>query len=155
MSAATRTLDLSAPPVVKTIGQRSLVIGLMFVGGAPRSARGVQPDDSSAVICWAIMVWLGVTLGSMAILMLRHLTRGAWGMVIRRITGRGHALPFTDGGFIYTDRLFGMQRPLHLGGRWTRCRISIARAFAGHHPKLSESSTVSGSARPCISRSGT
>jgi hypothetical protein len=34
-----------------------------------------------------LMMWLGVTLGSMAILMLRHLTKGAWGMVIRRMMG--------------------------------------------------------------------
>ncbi len=33
------------------------------------------------------MCWLGVTLGSMAILMIRHLTGGGWGMVIRRILG--------------------------------------------------------------------
>jgi hypothetical protein len=33
------------------------------------------------------MCWLGVALGSMAILMIRHLTGGGWGMVIRRILG--------------------------------------------------------------------
>jgi hypothetical protein len=30
------------------------------------------------------MLWLGIALGSLAILMLHHLTGGAWGMVIRR-----------------------------------------------------------------------
>ena len=33
------------------------------------------------------MDWLGVALGSMAILMIRHLTGGGWGTVIRRILG--------------------------------------------------------------------
>jgi len=33
------------------------------------------------------MCWLGVSLGSMAILMIRHLTGGGWGLVIRRILG--------------------------------------------------------------------
>ena len=33
------------------------------------------------------MCWLGVALGSMAILMIRHLTGGGWGTVIRRILG--------------------------------------------------------------------
>ncbi len=33
------------------------------------------------------MAWLGVALGSMAILMIRHLTGGGWGVVIRRILG--------------------------------------------------------------------
>src|SRR5260370_29068508 len=30
------------------------------------------------------MLWLGVTLGCMAFLMIQHLTGGKWGMVIRR-----------------------------------------------------------------------
>src|SRR5439155_1353997 len=30
------------------------------------------------------MLWLGITLGSMAILMIQHMTGGKWGMVIRR-----------------------------------------------------------------------
>jgi hypothetical protein len=33
------------------------------------------------------MDWLGICLGSMAILMVRHLTGGGWGMVIRRVLG--------------------------------------------------------------------
>ena len=33
------------------------------------------------------MCWLGVALGSMAIVMIRHLTGGGWGTVIRRILG--------------------------------------------------------------------
>ena len=33
------------------------------------------------------MCWLGVALGSMAIIMIRHLTGGGWGTVIRRILG--------------------------------------------------------------------
>src|SRR5260370_29862474 len=29
--------------------------------------------------------WIGITLGSLALLMLQHLTGGAWGVVIRRL----------------------------------------------------------------------
>ncbi len=29
--------------------------------------------------------WAGITLGSLALLMLQHLTGGAWGVVIRRV----------------------------------------------------------------------
>src|SRR5207249_5048482 len=29
--------------------------------------------------------WIGITLGSMALLMLQHLTGGAWGVIIRRL----------------------------------------------------------------------
>src|SRR4051794_24089799 len=79
-------LDLSVPPIVKTIGQRSLVIGLLFAAISAAVAFW-RPDEFFQAYLLGVMMWLGVTLGSMAILMLRHLTKGAWGMVIRRILG--------------------------------------------------------------------
>jgi hypothetical protein len=83
---ATHNLDLSAPPIVKTIGQRSLIIGLIFsVLAAVLAIK--DADQFFQAYLLGIMMWLGVSLGSMAILMLRHLTKGAWGMVIRRILG--------------------------------------------------------------------
>src|SRR3989441_12945881 len=33
----------------------------------------------------AFVFWIGITLGSLALLMLQHLTGGAWGVVIRRV----------------------------------------------------------------------
>src|SRR5882762_9150374 len=33
----------------------------------------------------AFIFWIGITLGSLALLMLQHLTGGAWGVVIRRV----------------------------------------------------------------------
>ena len=82
----THNLDLSTPPVVKTIGQRSLIIGVISAVISVLLAVK-SPDDFFQAYLLGIMMWLGVTLGSMAILMLRHLTKGAWGMVIRRILG--------------------------------------------------------------------
>src|ERR1051325_3632693 len=79
-------MDLSAPPVVRTIGQRSLVVGLLFAAFSAAAAYWSFADFMQAYLM-GVMMWLGVTLGSMAILMLRHLTKGAWGMVIRRILG--------------------------------------------------------------------
>ena len=88
MSTAPMTnLDLMTPPVVKTIQQRSLLVGLVF-GAIAAVGASLQPDQFFRAYLMAFMAWLGVTLGSMAILMLRHLTKGAWGMVIRRILGR-------------------------------------------------------------------
>ena len=86
MSTMTHNLDLSAPPIIKTIEQRSLVIGLVFAGLSAAVAYW-RFDEFMQAYLLGIMLWLGVTLGSMAILMLRHLTKGAWGMVIRRILG--------------------------------------------------------------------
>jgi hypothetical protein len=79
-------MDLSTPPVIKLIGQRSLVIGAVFSVIAVIGAF-FQPQVFFRGYLVSYMDWLGITLGSMAILMLRHLTGGGWGMVIRRILG--------------------------------------------------------------------
>jgi multisubunit Na+/H+ antiporter MnhG subunit len=87
MSAAhPHNLDLMPPPITKTMQQRSLIIGVIFSIGAAIGAF-LQPDVFIRGYLVSYMAWLGVTLGSMAILMLRHMTGGGWGMVIRRIMG--------------------------------------------------------------------
>jgi hypothetical protein len=87
MSAAPVTqLDLTPPPVVKTIAQRSLIVGVVFSVIAVILALK-QPDEFYRAYLLGFMAWLGVALGSMAILMIRHLTGGGWGVVIRRILG--------------------------------------------------------------------
>ena len=86
MNAATPHLDLTAPEVVRKISQRSLVIGVVFalISGA---LAFVRPDEFYRAYLLGFMCWLGVALGSMAIVMIRHLTGGGWGTVIRRILG--------------------------------------------------------------------
>lgn len=81
-----KQIDLTAPPVVKTIGQRSLVIGVIFAIGAIALAF-TRPDEFYRGYLLGYMDWLGVALGSMAIVMIRHLTGGGWGTVIRRVLG--------------------------------------------------------------------
>jgi hypothetical protein len=90
MTALSATqLDLTAPPVVKKISQRSLVVGVVFtviaVVSAFISTNGREEFFRAYLL--GFMCWLGVALGSMAILMIRHLTGGGWGTVIRRILG--------------------------------------------------------------------
>jgi len=79
-------LDLSAPPVVKTIAGRSLVIAALFSLAALYLAFS-RPEELFRGYLIGYMCWLGIAIGSMAILMIRHLTGGGWGMVIRRILG--------------------------------------------------------------------
>jgi hypothetical protein len=86
MSAATLHLDLTAPQVARKIAQRSLVVGGVFAVIAAILAF-TRPDEFYRAYLLGFMCWLGVALGSMAILMIRHLTGGGWGMVIRRILG--------------------------------------------------------------------
>jgi len=94
MSAAPQHLDLSAPPVVKAIGQRALMVGIVFSVGALVLAF-TRPDQFFRGYLLGYMDWLGVALGSMAIVMIRHLTGGGWGTVIRRILGAAmRTLPY-------------------------------------------------------------
>src|SRR5499427_6577520 len=87
MSAAPgKQIDLTAPPVVKTIGQRSLIVGIIFAIGAIALAF-TRPDEFYRGYLLGYMDCLGVALGSMAIVMIRHLTGGGWGAVSRRLLG--------------------------------------------------------------------
>ncbi len=83
---AARQLDLTPPPVVKTIGQRSLIVGVGF-GAVAVFLAFTQPVEFYRAYLLGFMCWLGVALGSMAIIMIRHLTGGGWGVVIRRLQG--------------------------------------------------------------------
>jgi hypothetical protein len=122
-----RHLDLMTPPVVKTIQQRSLIIGLVFSVIAALGAW-LRPDEFFRAYLMAFMAWLGITLGSMAILMLRHLTKGAWGMVIRRILGAAmRCVPLMAALFI--PLLFGIRR-LYI---WARPLDAIADKHLREH----------------------
>src|SRR6201993_3015972 len=107
MSAASANqLDLMAPPVVKKIGQRSLIVGVVF--GIIAAILGfAKPDEFYRAYLLGFMCWLGVALGSMAIVMIRHLTGGGGGVVIRRIQGAAmRTLPLLSALFI--PLLFGL-----------------------------------------------
>ncbi len=78
--------------MVKTIAQRSLIVGVVFGAVAVFFAFS-RPDEFYRAYLLGFMCWLGVALGSMAILMIRHLTGGGWGMVIRRILGAAMRTP--------------------------------------------------------------
>lgn len=94
MTAATQPLDLTPPPVLKTIGQRSLIVGVVF-GIISVVLAVTRPDEFYRGYLLGFMCWLGVALGSMAIIMIRHLTGGGWGVVIRRLQGAAmRTLPF-------------------------------------------------------------
>ncbi len=83
-TARSHEMNFLAPSVVRTIGTRSLVIGLIFAVLAIVGAF-VRPDEFFHAYLLGFMDWLGVTLGALAFLMVRHVTGGTWGMVIQRI----------------------------------------------------------------------
>jgi len=127
MSTARVNLDLTAPPVAKTIQQRSLIIGIIFAVISLALAF-FRPDEFFRGYLLGYMAWLGVTLGSMAILMVRHLTGGGWGMVIRRILGAAmRCLPLMA--VLFVPILFGLPK-LYV---WARPLDSIADKHLREH----------------------
>jgi multisubunit Na+/H+ antiporter MnhG subunit len=123
----THNLELMAPPVVNTLQRRSLVVGLIF-GVIAALGAWLRPDQFFRAYLLAFMAWLGVSLGSMAILMLRHLTKGGWGMVIRRILGAAmRCLPLLT--LLFVPILFGMPK-LYI---WARPLDSIPDTHLRQH----------------------
>ncbi|HSK78787.1 MAG TPA: hypothetical protein VLQ45_20195, partial [Thermoanaerobaculia bacterium] len=84
LSRADAAAAFAAPAAVDRIQRLGLLVG---VAGAVLCAIGffVSPDYffRSWLVGW--VYWMGVTLGCFAIMMLHHLTRGAWGLVVRRV----------------------------------------------------------------------
>lgn len=85
MSARIKNTEFAAPEVTNTIYQRSLGVGLLFGVASLILAifKDTRPQFFRSYLL-GFMLWLGVTLGSMAVLMIQHMTGGKWGMVIRR-----------------------------------------------------------------------
>jgi hypothetical protein len=75
--------DYSAPESINRVQQRALIaggIGLLFCGiGYFKS-----PESFLHSYLFAFIFVLGLSLGSLGLLMLQHLTGGQWGIVIRR-----------------------------------------------------------------------
>jgi hypothetical protein len=73
--------------------KRALIVGIVFsvlfvVGLFVSPALGITHFDArrifqSYLIGWTF--WTGIGIGSLALLMLQHLTGGGWGLVIRRV----------------------------------------------------------------------
>ena len=72
------------PPNMSDFQKRALIVGIVFlvilIAGAFIDPRQFF---QSYLIGWTF--WTGVAVGSIALLMLQHLTGGGWGLVIRRV----------------------------------------------------------------------
>ena len=77
-------LELMAPrELTGRMGRRSLIAGLI---GAVALVIGVFIDPAQFFRSYLLgyVLWIGVTLGCLALLMLQHLSGGQWGYLIRR-----------------------------------------------------------------------
>ncbi|HEY0404285.1 MAG TPA: hypothetical protein VGC89_01055 [Pyrinomonadaceae bacterium] len=80
----------TVPTVADRYQQRALIVGVVFavltlvgIFLPPEMGGGVAQFFRSYLL--AFVFWIGVCVGSLGLLMLQHLTGGAWGMVIRRV----------------------------------------------------------------------
>jgi hypothetical protein len=74
----------NAPVSVSRLQRLALIVGVVFtlllvVGFFIDRAQFFQS------YLFAFSFWAGISLGSLALLMLQHLTGGGWGLVIRRV----------------------------------------------------------------------
>jgi hypothetical protein len=73
-----------APPEVDQFQRRALMVGGVAVAVCIIGAI-FNLDQFFRSYLVAYVFWLGITLGCLAILMLQHMSGGAWGLVIRRL----------------------------------------------------------------------
>src|SRR5439155_9818702 len=81
----TETADVAIPEL-RSLQQRLFVAGAV---GAVLSGLGIllNPTQFLQSYLMAYMLWLGVTLGCLALGMIHQLSGGAWGVLIRRSIG--------------------------------------------------------------------
>jgi len=79
-----RQVGYTPPAELGRVQTRALIVGVVFTVLLVIGALFQRPQFFHAYLVGFIF-WMGITLGSLALLMLQHLTGGAWGLVIRRV----------------------------------------------------------------------
>jgi hypothetical protein len=84
LNRADAVAAFAAPDAVDRLQRLGLIVGAV---GAVLCAIGFFLSPEYFFRSWLVgwVYWMGVTLGCFAIFMLHHLTRGAWGLVVRRV----------------------------------------------------------------------
>jgi len=137
-----RPEEFVAPPIVDVIRKRSLVIGVVGALGSV-AAFFVSPDHFFRAYLLAYMLWLGVTLGSLALLMLQYLSGGTLGLIIRRqlqaaskniplmgllgapiIFGLARLYPWADPARVANDEILQHRMPLY-DFKWWLARVAV------------------------------
>ena len=89
-----KAADLQAPPAIASLQTKALGIGLV---GVAASIAGyiADPVAFTGSYLLAFVYWISIPLGSLAFLMIHHLSGGGWGMPARRIfEAAARTLPF-------------------------------------------------------------
>jgi hypothetical protein len=88
-----QNLTYATPREIDRYRQRALIVGavlmLLLVAGVFLPGYGGGVDQFFRSYLVGYIFWVGVTLGCLGLLMLQHLTGGAWGLSIRRVLEAG------------------------------------------------------------------
>src|SRR3989442_9142660 len=74
----------TAPLFVRRWQQLGLIAGVVFLMILAAGAFLDRPQFFRSYL-YGFTFWVGISVGSLALLMLQHLTGGGWGLVIRRV----------------------------------------------------------------------
>lgn len=77
-------IDDKAPPELDRFQSRALIVGIAGLALCGVGAVFNAPQFFRSYLL-AFIFWIGIALGCFAILMLQHMSGGAWGIVIRRV----------------------------------------------------------------------
>ena len=100
--------DATLPAALARFGRTALVVGVVALAVSILAGLA-RPDQFFRSYLLAFVFWSGLSLGSLAVLMLQYLTGGAWGIAIRRILEAGtRVLPLIVVAFL--PIVFGMHR---------------------------------------------
>ncbi len=99
--------DYKAPESVSRLEKRALVLGVLGIVGCI-AGWIIQKDVFIRSYLVAFLAVLGLSLGSLGLLMLQHLTGGHWGIMIRRPLESATRVLWLVAGF-FIPLIFGMQ----------------------------------------------
>ena len=77
-------VSYNAPPELKRLQQRALLVGVVLFAILVIGFLSNRGQFFRSYL-FAFSFWSGISIGSLALLMLQHLTGGGWGFVIRRV----------------------------------------------------------------------
>jgi hypothetical protein len=127
MTGGRRLAEIEAlPSWIAPYGRMALGVGL---AGALACAAGAFTDPVQFFRSYlsAYIFWLGIPLGCLAIMMLHHLSGGAWGVVIRRVLEAGsRTVPIMI--LLFVPLLFGL-RVLYV---WARPEVVAGDEILRH-----------------------
>ncbi|MGE3275972.1 MAG: hypothetical protein AB7O67_12720 [Vicinamibacterales bacterium] len=107
------TTEMYQPPDslsgLQRFGLIAAVVGLLLAGGGFAMA-GIDRFYEAYLVAYTF--WIGIALGSLAILMVQHLSGGAWGLVIRRpLEAAVRTIPFMA--ILFIPVILGMGHLYH------------------------------------------